>query len=139
MITKAAIITQIQSTILSGGNQTTALSVRQVLYNMLDFIEIAYKTFYFSPITDDGSNNFSGSNANYLALNEGDELRFKLSAPITGASTFNPSGLGSIPLLKFGNISTENNDGKTGQIIVCTYDGSNLQITSITDNIGEGN
>lgn len=137
-LTKAQIITEIQNNILTGGNRTTAASMRQICYDILDFVEIAYTTYFFIAV-DSGSGNYVGTNANVVALNKGDEVRLLMTTANTGPATFNPNSTIAYQLLKFTNKPLQLNDVHNNKIVVATFDGTSLQITSITDNIGEGN
>lgn len=53
----------------------------------------------------------------------------------TGPSTLNPNSLGAIPMLKFGDTPLRANDIKDNQVLEMLFDGTNLQILSVTDNI----
>ena len=136
-MTKADIINEINNVVLSGGNRTTAAHMRQLLFDILDYIGTSSNSYYFSA-TNTG-NNYAGTNANLVSLNEGDEVVIKINVPNTGASTFKPNTLPAGNLLKFGNMALEKNDLKANQIIEARFDGINYQIISVTDNIGEGN
>jgi hypothetical protein len=57
----------------------------------------------------------------------------------TGSSTLNISGLGAKTLKKNGNQNLVAGDILANQVICCTYDGVNMQVTTISLNLGGAN
>lgn len=86
-----------------------------------------------------GTNTYSINIPGISAYYDGLELSINCTNGNTGACTFNVNGIGILTGVKFGNDALETNDIKNGQVIKGTVVGSTLQITGVTDNIGEGN
>lgn len=65
--------------------------------------------------------------ANLAAL-LGKVILLKADVANTGAATFNPNGLGAIPIRKFFDQPLESNDIKAGQVAILAYDGTNFEL-----------
>jgi len=85
-----------------------------------------------------GANTYAGTFTNLTTMAVGQVLFVNFTDGNTGPATLNPNGIGAITMLKFGDAALENGDLKAGQIAVMCYDGTNLQILSVTDNIAVG-
>lgn len=89
-------------------------------------------------INTSGTNNYTatipGLTSNSQLLNK--NITLNISNANTGACSIN-FGFGAIPWRKFGNAPFVSNDVKGGQRVMGNYDGTYLQIMTVTDNISE--
>lgn len=81
---------------------------------------------------------FDGTITGLTSMAAGQVLFMYFTNANTGPSTLNPNGLGALTMLKFGDTALESGDIKANQIMLMQYDGTNLQILSVTDNIMVG-
>jgi hypothetical protein len=82
-----------------------------------------------------GTDTYTATSGSILSLQEGMTFAVKYLNANTGAATLNINGYGAVPLKNFENAALVAGDIKAGQILDCTYDGTNLQIKSVTSNI----
>lgn len=82
-----------------------------------------------------GSSNaytFTSPTGNELtAYAAGNLIAFKANHTCTGSATLNVDGLGAKTLKKFGSTNLIANDIESGDIVLCSYDGTNFQIISM--------
>src|ERR1035437_2225354 len=65
----------------------------------------------------------------------GQEFTFKAGTANTGACSLNVSGLGAVPIKKSVSTDLVTGDIRLNQIVVCKYDGTVMQMTSIPANV----
>lgn len=71
------------------------------------------------------------------AYTKGTQYRFKAANANTGASTLNVNGLGTKTIVKYAggpNTALVANDIRAGQMIICVYDGTYMQMQSTSGN-----
>jgi len=127
-------------TIFIDGNQATGVQGTLVLAAFLNALNNHRHTG--RDIDGDGALDYAvatgSSNAYQIALSAplnayipGMPLIFKANHDNTGPATLTVSGLTALTLKKNVNEDLAAGDIKTGQIVVCVYDGTNMQIISL--------
>lgn len=116
-------------TVAYGATQITASNISK--YSAAPFVDSILNHSYYTEST-------GSSNAYVLALQPplvayipGLPITFKANFVNIGAATLAVNGLSALTLKKNVNEDLAAGDIKTGQIVVCAYDGTNLQVVSL--------
>jgi len=124
------------------GNELIEIVVGGVNYSVTPNQLAAYimSSSLSGAIATTGTNNYVGTIAGLTSNSQ--LLNKNITLIIANANTGDCSinfGFGAISWRKFGNVPFEANDVKNNQRVMGNYDGTYLQIMTVTDNIGEGN